>query len=107
MFCWDCSLLCNINLTESFYIDMHLTAEFEINECQMAAELTALENLDVLTEREQETVFERKLEIVCHVAEWRIENERLGLVADLIDTWTHEQREMFLLDWNNDEPLWK
>ena len=82
---------------------MDLTAE--INECQTAAELTALENLYVLTEREQETVFERKLEIVCRVAEWRIENERLGLVADRTDTWTPEQREMFLLDWNNDEPL--
>ena len=58
-------LLCNINLTESFYIDMHLTAEI------------------------------RK----------KVENERLGLVADLTDTWTPEQREMFLLDWNNDEPL--
>ena len=92
-----------MNLTESFYIDMDLTAE--INECQTAAELTALENLYVLTEREQQTVFERKLEIVCRVAEWRIENERLGLVADLTDTWTPEQREMFLLDWNNDEPF--
>ena len=35
----------------------------------------------------------------------KVENERLGLVADLTDTWTPEQREMFLLDWNNDEPL--
>ena len=82
---------------------MDLTAK--INECQTAAELTALENLYVLTEREQEMVFERKLEIVCRVAEWRIENEQLGLAADLTATWTPEQRERFLLDWNNDEPL--
>ena len=54
-------LLCKINLTESFYIDMDLTAK--INERQTAAELTALENLYVLTEREQEMVFERKLEL--------------------------------------------
>ena len=82
---------------------MDLTAK--IDECQTAAELTALENLYVLTEREQEMVFERKLEIVCRVAEWRIENEQLGLAADLTATWTPEQRERFLLDWNNDEPL--
>ena len=31
-------LVCNINLTESFYIDMDLTAK--IMECQTAAELT-------------------------------------------------------------------
>ena len=77
----------------------------KIMECQTIAELTALENLYVFTEREQEMLFERKVEIVRRVAEWRIENKRLGLVADLTDTWTPEQREMFLLDWNNDEPL--
>ena len=77
----------------------------KIMECQTIAALTALENLYVFTEREQEMLLERKVEIVCRVAEWRIENERLGLVADLTDTWTPEQREMFLLDWNNDEPL--
>ena len=74
-------------------------------ECETAAELTALENLYVLSEREQEMVFERKLEFLCRVADWRIENGRLGLAADLTGTWTPEQRERFLLDWNNDEPL--
>ena len=82
---------------------MDLSAK--ITECQTAAELTALENLCVLNERAQEMVFERKLEIVCRVAEWRIENERLGLAADVTDTWTPEQRERFLLDWNVDGPL--
>ena len=82
---------------------MDLTTK--IIKCQTAAELTALENLYVLTERDQEMVFKRKLEIVCRVAGWRMENERLGLVADLTDKWTPEQRERFLLDWNNDEPF--
>ena len=77
----------------------------KILECKTAAELTALENLYVLNEREQEMVFERKMEFLCRVVEWRMENERVGLAADLTDTWTPEQRERFLLDWNNDEPL--
>ena len=32
-------------------------------------------------------------------------NGRLGLAADLTDTWTPEQRERFLLDWNYNEPV--
>ena len=74
-------------------------------ECETAAELAALENLYVLNEHEQQVVFERKLEFLCRVSDWRIENERLGLAADLTDTWTPGQRERFLLDWNNDEHL--
>ena len=86
-----------------FHLGMDLSAK--ITECQTAAELTALENLYVLNERVQEMVFERKLEIVCRVAERRIENERLGHATNLTDTWTPEQRERFLLDWNVDRPL--
>ena len=55
-----------------FHLGLDLSAK--ITECQTAAELTALENLYVLNERAQEMVFERKLEIVCRVAEWRIDN---------------------------------
>ena len=39
------------------------------------------------------------------MAEWGMENERFGLVADLTDTWTPEQRERFLSSWQDDEPL--
>ena len=53
---------------------MDLTTK--IMECQMAAELTALENLFVLTKHEQEVV----------LTDWRMKNERLGFVADLTDT---------------------
>ena len=77
----------------------------KITQCQTIAELTALENLYVLNEHEQELVFERKVEMVSRMAEWGMENERLGLVADLTDTWTPEQRERFVCDWLDDEPL--
>ena len=63
----------------------------------------ALESLNTLSEAEQRLVFEKKMEIFQRIREWRIENERLGLVADLSDTWTPEQRERFICDWQNDE----
>lgn len=76
-------------------------------ECQTVAELTALQNLYVLNEFEQELVFEKKLEIACRVPDWRMENKRLGFVPDLTDSWRPEQRERFLFNWNKDEPFWK
>ena len=77
----------------------------KIAECQTIDELMALENLYVLNECEQELVFDKKVEIICRMVEWGMENERLGLVADLTDTWTPEQRERFLSNWQDDEPL--
>ena len=77
----------------------------KIVECQTIDELMTLENLYVLDEHEQELVFDKKVEIICRIAEWGMENERLGLVADLTDTWTPEQRERFVCNWQDDEPL--
>ena len=77
----------------------------KIKDCQTIAELTVLESSNTLSEAEQRLVFGRKMEIFQRIREWRIENERLGLVADLSDTWTPEQRERFVYDWQNDEPL--
>ena len=37
--------------------------------------------------------------------EWRLENEHLGLAPDLTDTWTPEQREAFLHQWNDNEVI--
>ena len=61
--------------------------ETRINECQTIAEL----------------VFERQMEIFQRIAEWRLENERLGFAPNLTDTWTPEQRERFLSDWQDNE----
>jgi hypothetical protein len=68
----------------------------KIKDCQTIAELMALESLNTLSEAEQRLVFEKKMEIFQRIWEWRIENERLWLVADLSDTWTQEQRERFI-----------
>ncbi len=61
-------------------------------------ELLTLESLYDLNEYEEGSVFERKVEVITRRAEWAIENERIGLPADLTDNWTHEQRERFIRD---------
>jgi hypothetical protein len=45
------------------------------------------------------------VEIISRLLEWGIENEQQGLTANLSDSWTPEQRQDFILDWNNDEAL--
>ena len=77
----------------------------KIVNCQTIEELVTLENLYVLNDYEQGLVFERKAEITSRLAEWAIENERQGLSADFMNSWTPEQRERFLIDWNDDGPF--
>ena len=72
---------------------------------QTTDELVTLESLYVLSDYEQGLVFERKAEIMSRLAEWAIENERQGLSADLMNSWTPEERERFSIDWNDDEPF--
>ncbi len=72
-------------------------------ECQTIAELLVLESQNVLNELEERLVFERKMEIFLRIKEWRLENEQLGVVPDLTDTWTPEQRKRFLCNWQDEE----
>ena len=74
--------------------------------CETIDELTVLEGLYVLNEYEQGLVYERRIEIVSRLLEWGTENEQQGLVANLSDSWTPEQRRSFLVEWNDDEPFW-
>ena len=83
---------------------MNFIAE-KISEAQTVAELTALESLHTLNEFEQGLIFERKVEIISRLLEWGAENERVGLTANLSDSWTLEQRQQFMMDWQDDEPL--
>ncbi|CAB3991126.1 DNA polymerase, partial [Paramuricea clavata] len=77
--------------------------ERKIKECQTIAELLALESQSVFNELEERLVFEKRMEIFLRIKEWRLENARLGLVPDLTDTWTPEQRESFLRNWQDGE----
>ena len=77
----------------------------EIINCHTIAELNSLQRMHALTEQEQRLVFERQMGIFQRIAEWRMENERMGLVPDISDTWTPEQREAFLRDWFDDQVI--
>ena len=55
-----------------------------------------------LTEEEQRLVFERKLEIFQRIAQWRAENQELGLSPDISDNWTPALRERLIsYYWNS------
>jgi hypothetical protein len=68
----------------------------KICKAQTVAELTALESQHTLNEYEQGLMFERKVEIISRLLEWGAENERVGLTANLSDSWTSEQRQQFM-----------
>ena len=53
----------------------------------------------------RELFYERKVELITCLCEWRYENKQLGLAVDISDSWTPEQRQQFLQDWQDDEPL--
>ena len=74
-----------------------------INNCRTIAELRSIERMYTLNEVEQRLLFERQMEIFQRIREWRVENEQLGLIPDFTDTWTPEQREAFMYNWQNDE----
>jgi hypothetical protein len=77
---------------------MNFIAE-KICKAQTVADLTALENQHTLNEFEQGLMFDRKVEIISRFLEWGAENERVGLTANLSDSWTPEQRQQFMMDW--------
>ena len=83
---------------------MFLDIEAKIAECETVAELNALESMYILNNVESELLYERRVELITRLCEWRYENEQLGLAVDISDSWTLEQRQQFLFDWQNDEP---
>ena len=78
---------------------MFLDMEAKIAECQTLAELSTLESLYVLSDYEQDLLFEKKVEIICRTAEWRAENQELGISPDISDNWTPALRERLISYW--------
>ena len=84
---------------------MFLDMEAKIAECETITELNALESMYILNNVESELLYERRVELITRLCEWRYENEQLGLAVDISDSWTPEQTQQFLFDWQNDELL--
>ena len=85
------------------FLDMDLAAK--IAECETIAELNALESMYILNNVESELLYERRVELITRLCEWRYENEQMGLAMDISDSWTPEQREAFLRDWFDDQVI--
>ena len=66
--------------------------------CRTVEELCALESLYVLNTLEQSLINERKIEIIA-------DEQRHELSTDLFSTWTSEQVQEFIDEWNDDGPL--
>jgi hypothetical protein len=76
-----------------------------IKQCSTLAQLKNLEERYTLTEEEQNAVFDQRLKIFVRLLDWSIENESLGLEPGISDSWTPTQREKFIEDWLNDDPI--
>ena len=72
-----------------------------VMEFETLKQIDDYEAANVLTDEQRRALFERRMQIFLRIHQWREENERLGLAPDL--TWTPEQRERILRDWQNDE----
>ena len=76
-----------------------------VMEFETLKQIEEYEAANVLTDQQRRMLFERRMQIFLRIHQWQEENERLGLAPDLTDTWTPEQRERFLRDWQDDEVL--
>ena len=74
--------------------------EEKINVCQTLADIAELERTHSLNEEEQRLVFERRLQVFLQIQKWR-EEKKLGLEPSISDTWTPEQRQRFLNEWDD------
>ena len=75
------------------------------NFCTTLAQLLELEKKFSFNEHEKTLIFEQRISILGRLMQWGVENEAMGLVGSISDSWTPEQRQQFIEDWMDDEPL--
>ena len=76
-----------------------------IKESTTLAQLLELEKKFSFNQHEKTLIFEQRISILARLIEWGVENEAMGLVGSISDSWTPEQRQQFIKDWMDDEPL--
>ena len=86
-----------------FVLDMDLPTM--IKESTTLAQLLELEKKFSFNEHEKVLIFEQRISILARLMQWGVENEAMGLVGSISDSWTPEQRQQFIEDWMDDEPL--
>ena len=78
---------------------------YMIKESTTLAQLLELEKKFSFNEHEKTLIFEQRISILGRLMQWGVENEAMGLVGSISDSWTPEQRQQFIEDWMDDEPL--
>ena len=86
-----------------FVLDMDIPTM--IKESTTLAQLLELEKKFSFNEHEKTLIFEQRISILGRLMQWGVENEAMGLVRSISDSWTPEQRQQFIEDWMDDEPL--
>ena len=86
-----------------FVLDMDLPTM--IKESTTLAQLLELEKKFSFNENEKTLIFEQRISILGRLMQWGVENEAMGLLGSISDSWTPEQRQQFIEDWMDDEPL--
>ena len=86
-----------------FVLDMDISTL--IKESTTLAQLLELEKKFSFNEHEKTLIFEKRISILGRLMQWGVENEAMGLVGSISDSWTPEQRQQFIEDWMDDEPL--
>ena len=76
-----------------------------IKESTTLAQLLELEKKFSFNEHEKTLIFEKRISILGRLMQWDVENEAMGLVGSISDSWTPEQRQQFIEDCMDDEPL--
>ena len=76
-----------------------------IKESTTLAQLLELEKKFSFNQHEKTLIFEQRISILARLIEWGKENEAMGLVGSISGSWTPEQRQQFIKDWMDDEPL--
>ena len=76
-----------------------------IKESTTLAQLLELEKKFSFNEHEKTLIFEQRISILGRLMQWGVENEAMGLVGSISDSWTPKQRQQFIGDWMDDEPL--
>ena len=64
---------------------------YMIKESTTLAQLLELEKKFSFNEHEKTLIFEQRIRILGRLMQWGVENEAMGLVGSISDSWTPEQ----------------
>ena len=76
-----------------------------IREAVTLTQLLEIKEKCILSELENEIVFEQRMRILARLIKWNRENEAMELEESISDSSTPDTGKKFIEDWMNDEPF--